>query len=165
MFDVYNSNDANFYYSTYSNRNSSKRFAFPFPTHSYHLSLSLEMREEYGCHRSTSCLTEKTPRTNQRTRIQTTGESSQVNPIDLHSFLSHILFHRMRNEFTSKQHQTELINFNEYSARRQKELGKRHAFNQKQFPKNIKVNIIFSSFFSSHSPGSSDETSGYQTSV
>jgi len=32
---------------------------------------------------------------------------------------------RMRNEFTQKQHQTELL--------------KRHAFNQKQFPKNIKV--------------------------
>lgn len=46
----------------------------------------------------------------------------------------------MRNEFTSKQHQTELMNFNEYNARRQKELGKRHALNQKQFPKNIKVN-------------------------
>jgi hypothetical protein len=45
----------------------------------------------------------------------------------------------MRNEFTHKQHQTELINLNEYSTRRQKELLKRHAFNQKQFPKNIKV--------------------------
>ena len=47
---------------------------------------------------------------------------------------------RMRNEFTQKQHQTELINFTEYSTRRQKELRKRHAFNQKQLPKNIKVN-------------------------
>ncbi len=46
---------------------------------------------------------------------------------------------RMRNEFTQKQHQTELLNLNEYSTRRQKELLKRHAFNQKQFPKNIKV--------------------------
>jgi hypothetical protein len=45
----------------------------------------------------------------------------------------------MRNEFTHKQHQTELINLNEYSTRRQKELIKRHAFNQKQFPKNIKI--------------------------
>ncbi len=45
----------------------------------------------------------------------------------------------MRNEFTSKQHQTEIMNFNEYSTRRQKELGKRHALSQKQFPKNIKV--------------------------
>ena len=32
-----------------------------------------------------------------------------------------------------------MINFNEYSNRRQKELVKRHALNQKQFPKNIKV--------------------------
>jgi hypothetical protein len=46
---------------------------------------------------------------------------------------------RMRNEFTHKQHQTELINLNEFSTRRQKELLKRHALNQKQFPKNIKV--------------------------
>lgn len=46
---------------------------------------------------------------------------------------------RMRNEFTGKQHQTEVMNFNEYNARRQKELGKRHALSQKQFPKNIKV--------------------------
>ena len=45
----------------------------------------------------------------------------------------------MRNEFTGKQHQTEIANFNEYSNRRQKELVKRHAFSQKQFPKNIKV--------------------------
>jgi thousand and one amino acid protein kinase len=45
----------------------------------------------------------------------------------------------MRNEFTHKQHQTELINLNEYSTRRQKELLKRHASNQKQFPKNIKI--------------------------
>jgi len=45
----------------------------------------------------------------------------------------------MRNEFTGKQHQTEVMNFNEYSTRRQKELGKRHALSQKQFPKNIKV--------------------------
>lgn len=110
------------------------------PTHF----LLLEMREEYRCHRSTSCLTEKTSRTNQRTRIQTTDKSSQVHSsIFTHSSHS-ILFHRMRNEFTSKQHQTELINFNEYSARRQKELGKRHAFTQKQFPKNIKVNLIIS---------------------
>ncbi|UJR27427.1 hypothetical protein I4U23_008716 [Adineta vaga] len=47
--------------------------------------------------------------------------------------------HKMRNEFTHKQHLTEMINFNEYSNRRQKELIKRHAFNQKQFPKNIKI--------------------------
>lgn len=46
----------------------------------------------------------------------------------------------MRNEFTQKQHQTEVINLNEFSTRRQKELIKRHALNQKQFPKNIKVN-------------------------
>ena len=46
---------------------------------------------------------------------------------------------RMRHEFTSKQHQTELVNFNEYSNRRQKDLVKRHALSQKQFPKNIKV--------------------------
>ena len=45
----------------------------------------------------------------------------------------------MRNEFTSKQHQTELTNFTEYSLRRQKEISKRHAFNKKQFPKNIKL--------------------------
>lgn len=45
----------------------------------------------------------------------------------------------MRNEFTHKQHQTEMINLNEFSTRRQKELIKRHALNQKQFPKNIKV--------------------------
>jgi len=45
----------------------------------------------------------------------------------------------MRNEFTSKQHQTEIVNFHEYSNRRQKELSKRHALSQKQFPKNIKV--------------------------
>jgi hypothetical protein len=45
----------------------------------------------------------------------------------------------MRNEFTGKQHQTEIMNFNEYSNRRQKELVKRHALSQKQFPKNIKV--------------------------
>ncbi len=45
----------------------------------------------------------------------------------------------MRNEFTGKQHQTEIVNFNEYSNRRQKELVKRHALSQKQFPKNIKV--------------------------
>ncbi|CAF4988435.1 unnamed protein product, partial [Rotaria socialis] len=44
----------------------------------------------------------------------------------------------MRNEFTGKQHQTEIANFNEYSNRRQKELAKRHALSQKQFPKNIK---------------------------
>ncbi|CAF1030666.1 unnamed protein product [Rotaria sordida] len=47
--------------------------------------------------------------------------------------------HKMRNDFTHKQHQTEIINFNEYSNRRQKELIKRHALNQKQFPKNIKI--------------------------
>ncbi|CAF1200887.1 unnamed protein product [Adineta ricciae] len=47
--------------------------------------------------------------------------------------------HRTRNEFTQKQHLTEMINFNEYSNRRQKELVKRHALNQKQFPKNIKI--------------------------
>jgi hypothetical protein len=46
----------------------------------------------------------------------------------------------MRNEFTGKQHQTEISNFNEYSTRRQKDLAKRHALSQKQFPKNIKVN-------------------------
>jgi hypothetical protein len=51
----------------------------------------------------------------------------------------YFFFSRMRNEFTHKQHQTELINLNEYSTRRQKGLLKRHAFNQKQFPKNIKV--------------------------
>lgn len=32
-----------------------------------------------------------------------------------------------------------MINLNEFSTRRQKELIKRHALNQKQFPKNIKV--------------------------
>lgn len=47
----------------------------------------------------------------------------------------------MRNEFTTKQHQTEITNFNEYNNRRQKELVKRHALSQKQFPKNIKVNL------------------------
>ncbi|CAF0825670.1 unnamed protein product [Rotaria sp. Silwood1] len=47
--------------------------------------------------------------------------------------------HKMRNDFTHKQHQTEIMNFNEYSNRRQKELIKRHALNQKQFPKNIKI--------------------------
>jgi hypothetical protein len=47
----------------------------------------------------------------------------------------------MRNEFTGKQHQTEIANFNEYSNRRQKELVKRHALSQKQFPKNIKVKL------------------------
>ncbi|CAF1168598.1 unnamed protein product [Adineta steineri] len=47
--------------------------------------------------------------------------------------------HKMRNEFTSKQHQTEVVNFHEYSNRRQKELAKRHALSQKQFPKNIKL--------------------------
>lgn len=45
----------------------------------------------------------------------------------------------MRNEFTHKQHLTEMVNFNEYSNRRQKELIKRHALSQKQLPKNIKV--------------------------
>ena len=49
----------------------------------------------------------------------------------------------MRNEFTGKQHQTEIVNFNEYSNRRQKELVKRHALSQKQFPKNIKVISFF----------------------
>jgi hypothetical protein len=53
---------------------------------------------------------------------------------------------RMRNEFTHKQHQTEIVNFNEYSNRRQKELLKRHALNQKQFPKNIKVKQLDSPF-------------------
>jgi hypothetical protein len=53
----------------------------------------------------------------------------------------------MRNEFTSKQHQTEVMNFNEYSTRRQKELGKRHALSQKQFPKNIKVNQTHIPFY------------------
>ena len=52
-------------------------------------------------------------------------------------------FSRMRNEFTTKQHQTEIINFNEYSNRRQKELAKQHALSQKQFPKNIKVKITY----------------------
>ncbi|CAF2734368.1 unnamed protein product [Rotaria sp. Silwood2] len=47
--------------------------------------------------------------------------------------------HKMRNDFTHKQHQTEIMNFNEYNNRRQKELIKRHALNQKQFPKNIKI--------------------------
>ncbi|UJR21547.1 hypothetical protein I4U23_024631 [Adineta vaga] len=47
--------------------------------------------------------------------------------------------HKMRNEFTTKQHQTEVINFHEYSNRRQKELAKRHALSQKQFPKSIKM--------------------------
>ncbi|CAF3891210.1 unnamed protein product [Rotaria magnacalcarata] len=47
--------------------------------------------------------------------------------------------HKMRNEFTGKQHQTEIANFNEYSNRRQKEIAKRHALSQKQFPKNIKM--------------------------
>ncbi|CAF0893329.1 unnamed protein product [Adineta steineri] len=47
--------------------------------------------------------------------------------------------HKMRNEFTHKQHLTEILNFNEYSNRRQKELLKRHALSQKQFPKNIKI--------------------------
>ncbi|CAF0974201.1 unnamed protein product, partial [Didymodactylos carnosus] len=46
--------------------------------------------------------------------------------------------HKMRGEFTNKQHQTEIANFSEYSTRRQKELMKQHAINQKQFPKNIK---------------------------
>jgi len=45
----------------------------------------------------------------------------------------------MRNEFTRKQQQMELASLNEYITRREKELLKRHAFNQKQFPKNIKV--------------------------
>ena len=45
----------------------------------------------------------------------------------------------MPNEFTSKQHQTEIVNFNECSNRRQKELVKRHALSQKQFPTNIKM--------------------------
>ncbi len=49
------------------------------------------------------------------------------------------VFFRMRNEFTHKQHQTEIINFNEFSSRRQKDLLKRHALSQKQLPKNIKV--------------------------
>ena len=53
----------------------------------------------------------------------------------------------MRNDFTHKQHQTEIINFNEYGNRRQKELTKRHALNQKQLPKNIKVKIIVSFSF------------------
>ncbi|CAF3473735.1 unnamed protein product [Rotaria socialis] len=47
--------------------------------------------------------------------------------------------HKMRNDFSHKQHQTEIMNFNEYSNRRQKELTKRHALSQKQFPKNIKI--------------------------
>ena len=53
----------------------------------------------------------------------------------------------MRNEFTQKQHQTELVNFNEYSNRRQKELVKRHALSQKQFPKNIKVKRKITNLF------------------
>jgi hypothetical protein len=64
------------------------------------------------------------------------SEQKKTNKFD---FSSLFFYFRMRNEFTHKQHQTELINLNEYSTRRQKELLKRHAFNQKQFPKNIKV--------------------------
>jgi hypothetical protein len=58
----------------------------------------------------------------------------------------------MRYEFTQKQHQTELMNFTDDSHRRQKDLHKRHAFNQKQLPKNIKVHnvhlsiIVFSQY-------------------
>ena len=71
----------------------------------------------------------------------------------------------MRNEFTGKQHQTEIVNFNEYSNRRQKELAKRHALSQKQFPKNIKVKGKINESLFSLLIKSLDETSGYKTST
>jgi hypothetical protein len=77
--------------------------------------------------------------------------------------LNNIYFFRMRNEFTGKQHQTEIVNFNEYSNRRQKELVKRHALSQKQFPKNIKVKTRRNKDF--FLTKYLDETSGYQTST
>ena len=70
-------------------------------------------------------------------------ESKQLT--NLHKYVKvivHVLIislFRMRNEFTSKQHQTELANFTEYNNRRQKDQLKRHTLSQKQFPKNIKV--------------------------
>ena len=53
----------------------------------------------------------------------------------------------MRNEFTQKQHQTEVNNFTDDSQSRQKDLLKRHTLNQKQLPKNIKVEIHCSRIF------------------
>ena len=123
------------------------------------------MHQDHGHDRAAARPTEKAPRANQRRRIETTDESAQVNIAshDLPGVFT-VRF-RMRNEFTSKQHQTELMNFNEYSNRCQKDLVKRHALSQKQFPKNIKVtrpHLGCCLLFDRHR---SDETSGHQAST
>lgn len=46
----------------------------------------------------------------------------------------------LRDEQTRKQHDTELANQREYTLRMQRELKQKHALEQKQMPKGIKVN-------------------------
>ena len=47
--------------------------------------------------------------------------------------------HRLRDEQMRKQHQTELSNQREYTARAERELKRKHAMEVKQQPKSLKV--------------------------
>ena len=122
------------------------------------------MYQDHGHDHAAAWPAEKAPRANQRRRIKTIDKPSQVSIASYDSPCISTVRFRMRNEFTSKQHQTELMNFNEYSNRCQKDLVKRHALSQKQFPKNIKVtrsNLLCCSLDRHRS----DETSGHQASA
>lgn len=50
---------------------------------------------------------------------------------------------RLRVELILLQHQTELENQEEYNGRRQRELHRKHALEQRQQPRNLKVHRIY----------------------
>lgn len=50
---------------------------------------------------------------------------------------------RLRVELIRLQHQTELENQEEYNGRRQRELHRKHALEQRQQPRNLKVHRIY----------------------
>ena len=54
------------------------------------------------------------------------------------------MLQRLRDEHMRKQHQTELANQQEYTARAQRELKHKHAIEVKQMPKSLKVEACLS---------------------